>query len=201
MRSLRVFRITAIIAGVVLTLVGCESPSSAIMAFQEDAGRVLATVSGAVQASFEGTGYFSRDPDSRLGVPQKFQLISRGMGPSKGASLYGDWLQGGIPPVGTYQVVVPEWGATSADGFRLFFEFTDENRRDNYAASSGTLTITSSSLDRIEGHFEAEAWLVCSLPTSDPCPDLNGTLSQTQRIELKGSFILVPWDPNAVTPE
>lgn len=175
-----------------------EHPSSLESQIGDDPGRVEAAVSGAVQTSFVGTGWFSNDPDHRLGLGEKFQFFSRGLAGSEGSSISAVWFGGGLPGRATYQLSPPDW--RNHEGFWLFYSRElPQGRRDYFAASEGIVEITLASPERVEGSFTAVAKLYC---THDWCDDeLDGTLPDVTEIQLEGSFRLAPWDPTGVVPD
>jgi len=162
--------------------VACESSSPV-----SSPGRIR-TQSGGV--AFEGT--FSDGPDLRLDLPARFRFDARGIGPSNGSDIFGTWFEGGIPPVGPYEFTFPDWDRHQ--GLWMFYGERQGRGRDNYVVFDGTLEITHSAIDRVEGRFVARAWLYCPAE-EDACPDLDGTIpGDAETIEISGTLDLDRWD-------
>lgn len=173
-----------------LSLIGCsfESPT------QPSHLRI-----GSVEYALEASGTFTSDPDPRLGLTAKFGFNARALADSDGPYVYGVWFDGGLLPVGAHQFTMPDWGQPR--GLWMFYTRPRGDVIDNYAIHAGTLTITASSPDLVEGQFEAEGWLTCTIPTDRPCPDMTGVVPPgAESIRLSGRFSLVPWDPSSVIP-
>ncbi|MGH7543092.1 MAG: hypothetical protein ACREK7_04065 [Gemmatimonadota bacterium] len=166
----------------------------------ETQGWIRASVAGAVERTFEDEGYFSNNPDVRLGLDEKFQFGSPARRPEEleAQSIWGGW-RGGIPQPGTYQLISPEELATSPGHFALSYELQSDGRRKVFAASDGTLEITRSARDQVEGRFEATVWLYCVIANGAPLEDddfcvtdPNVGLPKIEEARLSGEFLLRP---------
>lgn len=140
-------------------------------------------------SAFRGTGMFGGTPDVRMGFGGNFQFSSIGVGPSDGQIIYGIWFDGEIPPSGSYSVSFP---SAFQRGFWLFYDRESGEGPAHFAAYSGTIEVDSSSSNAVRGSFHVSARPRCAEPT---CPDPTGEATETETIELSGTFRLVPLDP------
>ncbi|HEX8851798.1 MAG TPA: hypothetical protein VF761_19880 [Gemmatimonadaceae bacterium] len=101
-----------------------------------------AHVSGATSATLTGEAGYLVTPN----------MVTIALHSGSGASYIQFARQGGLPGAGTYQLRA-DTPANSGD----FVAFYAGGATENYVATSGTLTITSSSADRVKGTFNFTA--------------------------------------------
>jgi hypothetical protein len=139
-------------------------------------------------STYRGTGMFGGTPDVRMGFGGNFQFSSSGVGPSEDEIIYGIWHDGVMPPPGSHSVSFP---GLFRRGFWLFYDRVSVDGPAHYAAFSGTIEIDASSFREVRGSFHVRARPRCVELT---CPDPGGQSTDTEAIELSGSFRLVPFD-------
>ena len=138
-----------------LAAVGCGSDSSGPGLTGEFSGNVT----GDHTKSMDGDAFFSLGPvfgeqdagfslllleGSALGENDDFIIISR--------------AQAGRPSAGTYQIADQDAGAPAASEFiASWFPATGETVDGNFFSTGGTVTITTSSSQRVRGTFEFDA--------------------------------------------
>jgi hypothetical protein len=166
---------------------GCgESPAEPeFPVLDPEAGLLEGTIDG---STFQGTGHFSSTPDVRMGVGGDFHFLSIGVGPSHDESINGVWFNGEIPPPGSYSVSFP---SLFQRGFWLFYKQGPGAGMVRYAADSGTIEIDSAASSEVRGSFHVSA-----RPCADAdCRESAGGDTDSETIELSGTFRLVPLDP------
>lgn len=176
----------------VLTL-SCEAPLT-----QDTDGWLLASVRGVVARDYAGTGTFYIVRDHPEFHAAMFGLLSEEEGST------GDWVGitgfGQLPSVGRHEVREAASVYEDRSGFTATYHPRSEEWTESYASVDGELTITSSSMDRVEGRFQLTAvrycrnWLVSGTGNwlaEGSCTPVHLDLNAPS-IELTGSFVAVP---------
>lgn len=152
---------------------------------------LLADVRGAVEAEHEANAEFHEGPDHWAGIEMKFTLSS------SGEDALGRWRTfrivrygSGRPESGTYPLLRFDLLDPEATGTLIQFTRTEEDGMRHWTSTSGTLTITASSEERVEGRFEFTA-IECGPRECAPDPTT---------IRVTGSFSALPHDPTAGVP-
>lgn len=173
-----------------------------------DHGLVRANIEGAFSLNYEGAGVFT---ESRVGQRPgsgepltepgaAFRIFSEGTGSSKGYSVW-FLFRAPRPEVGMYRL---ERIDGKVGNFTAFV-FDDLSRiEQSFSASSGTLRITSTSADQVEGNFRMTAFrfcthqaghqLWCKHPQRYPSEDY----SNQPQIVVEGTFTAV-YKPPEIT--
>jgi hypothetical protein len=182
-------------------------------------GNFEAQLRGAREWSYRGTASFYTGVFED-GRPQ-FSFWSNGLDGSAGSYIGFQAVLLGVPPVGTYQIVPQRFERPSEGLFIAAYNWwptLEQNGYDYegappgsrvgeaYVARSGSLNITFSSEDRIEGRFRMEVVLFCSffrLQEGDsdgvgPCVPWE-VEDGAPTVEVNGAFNVVP-DDSEVTP-
>jgi hypothetical protein len=174
------------------------------------------TISGDVQGSFEGRGHFHHG--TTIAGDQSFQIVSRGFGSHSNAGFAITRWTGGQLATGTHAITLvnlegydrtqpaPQ-GITLQYGHRItgaggaqIDEF--------YVASGGTLTITTSTAERVEGTFQATAFRYCTrgadltqpvTEISNPCDLPSAVRVGEPTMTVTGTFVAIPL-PTEVEP-
>jgi hypothetical protein len=127
----RAFALTSL---AVLTACGGDGPTSP----KSQPGSFTATVSGAASKSLSGQAGFL--------VTTNFFSISLNNGAGTGSIQFSRLA--GVPAAGTYQL-----DASAQQNSGAFAAIYSGGAQENYVSTAGSLTITSSSADRIKGTF------------------------------------------------
>jgi hypothetical protein len=166
-----------------------------------------ASLEGEVTRQFEGTGRFASEPDrTDAGAPDYFQLSARGLDAGTDETFRLRWPSGARPGPGTYALVPHQDVHGSSAGVTGLYRWT---RGDNvsapfggelYVAAGGTIQITRSTPDGVEGTIQFSGIQVTKMGVwtnerDDPryAPD-----PSAPRIEVSGSFRATPWSDNVV---
>jgi|GEM_PF-1657349 len=174
------------------------------------------TMTGDVQGSFQGRGHFHHG--TTMAGDQSFQIVSRGFGADSDRGFAITRWTGGQLPTGTHAISLvnlegydrsqpaPE-GITLQYGHRISGD--GGTRIDEfYVASGGTLTITLSTPERVEGTFQATAFRYCtrgadlSQPVTEitnPCDLPSTVISGAPTMSVTGTFVAIPL-PTEVEP-
>lgn len=156
-----------------------------------------ATLQGAVDANYQGTGHFHTGTNPSAGGSVTFTVYSEGTGDA-----LHQWMmlyrQGGARPAeGVYPLELVDQADGAARGFAAMYRRVAGDTAETFAARSGEVTITTSTPDLIEGTFRFtgqryNARTVRGTPggssvgtASDPDPD-------APTVEVSGSFRAVP---------
>jgi hypothetical protein len=150
-----------------------------------------ADLRGAVEAEHEANAEFHEGPDFWNNIEMKFGLSSSGEDAlgrwaSFGVVRYG----GGRPEPGTYLITQFDLLDSNAVGILMRYTRQDGNQMRQWTSTSGTLTITASSPDRVEGRFDYTA-IECGPRECAPNPTT---------IRVTGSFSALPHDPKGGVP-
>jgi hypothetical protein len=168
-----------------LALLGCDGSQ---VTAGEQASWFRATVTGGVEASYEGRGFFDVWKNESEGGTTQFVVLSRTSDDSQNFTLYD--INGGRPARGTY--------AIGLDGrFRVVYVTREANRVQYFVAHSGKVEITSSSKDRLEGTFHFQGFRYCAgqrvgnQPTEGPCSIPKAVIPDAPTIGVSGSFAAI----------
>jgi hypothetical protein len=171
-----------------------------------------ASLSGAVEAEYEGTGEF------HTGTPgpnqKQFQITSTGTGAMSNQSFALTRWDGGRPARGTYPLRLVdlsryERGGTQPQGI-TFQYFRRGPMEEQFVAESGYVEITKSSRRRMEGRFTFTGFRYClreavrsnpPVPPVGPCTPATPSLPDAPRITVSGSFVAVPLSVGSVILE
>lgn len=148
---------------------------------------VRASLTGSVTATFEGTGYFAPLRDY-LESPRYLKIMSSPFESSDGSSLYFRSNTAARPGPGTYRIVPHETIYGSTRGWTAVYAFpmpADSSRLpgDLYVAQAGTITITKSTSQVLEGTFRFTGVRVNQSARARYNPDPNAPTA-----EITGSF-------------
>ena len=181
-----------------LLLTACEQDTPV---GSSEAAFLRADVTGTVQARYEGTGEFWTGGSAELGRPMTFGINSR-VGTSASNETVSLWSQrDGRPAVGNYALRLPDYSKQKWESFAAVYHHGQGNSVESFVAESGTLRITSSSADRIEGTFEFTGVRYCARSATER----SGSCTPSQvdlnapRISVSGSFVAVPSNYTAET--
>lgn len=164
-----------------------------------------ASLSGEVTDQFEGTGDFSlqRDDDD---TPRYFRIYSSGLDPAVRETFHVRWPDDRLPQPGTYALVPHADQHGSSRGVTAVYLW---NRGDNvstpargelYVAASGTVEITRSTDEEIEGTIRFSGVQVTKVGPAfverdDP---RHQPRSDAPRIEVTGTFRVTRFDGERV---
>ena len=182
----------------VVFLVGCESnPISDVQP-----SYLLATVNGALDKQYEGTGEF------HTGTPgpgkKQFQVTSQGQGASASQSFTLTRWDGGRLGRGTYPLTLVDASGYREQprGITVQFSTLEGNQEERFVAEAGELEITSSSEALVEGRFRFTGFRYCArevvrsnppVPPVGPCtPLLPAPVPDAPMITVSGSFVARP---------
>jgi hypothetical protein len=175
-----------------LPLTGC-GPGDILAG--EEASFLRADVTGAVQVRYEGSGEFWLGGDAAMGAPATFGINSS-LGPAGGEALVSLWRQQeGRPQVGSYPLRLPDPAQARWESFAAVYHHRVGGETSSFVAETGTLRITRSSAERVEGTFQFTGSRYC---TRSPEGGSWGSCTPTQsmmdspRIEVSGSFVATP---------
>ena len=155
-----------------------------------------AEVSGAVQAKYVGTGEFWTGGDADLGQPPTFGINSR-LSTTGSAEVVSLWTQRqGRPSVGSYELRHPNPAVASWHSFAAVYHHRQGGSVESYVAESGTLRITSSSAERVEGTFQFTGIRYCARSATERVGSCTPTVvdPMAPRVSISGSFVAVPAD-------
>jgi hypothetical protein len=154
-----------------------------------------ATLSGAVQTQYEGTGTFFNGGGPGSGSPPSFGLNSSGGASSRDQAFSLTRNQSGhLPERGTYPLQLPKPAAEQWPGFAAVYRRMVHDGVESYVSDAGEVTITSSSPHRVEGTFRFSGVRYCARTLRG----LEGACGPGEidpnapRIEVAGSFSAVP---------
>lgn len=162
-----------------------------------------ASLSGAVEAQYQGTGEF------HTGTPgpglKQFQIVSTGTGAMSDQSFALTRWDGGRLARGTYPLNLVDLAARERSGTQprgiTFQYFRSGAMEEQFVAESGELEITASSRDRVEGRFAFTGFRYClreavrsnpPVPPVGPCTPATPSLPDAPRITVSGEFTAVP---------
>ncbi|MGH7459230.1 MAG: hypothetical protein ACREKN_09170 [Longimicrobiaceae bacterium] len=153
---------------------------------------LLADLRGAVEEEHEANARFNEGPHHWAGIEMTFGVFSSGAEDALGRwSKFGIVRYGaGRPEPGTYPLLRFDLTNPEATGTLMRFTRQDGDRMRQWTSTSGTLTITASSEERVEGRFEFTA-IECGTRECAPDPTT---------IRVTGSFSALPHDPTAGVP-
>lgn len=186
-------------------LVGCQQPTDG-----SSAGWLRAQVRGAIDAMYEGTGFFHIGSDPRVGISVKFTLNSDGVGEYAGQRLMLYRPGKGQPSEGVFRLGPLDTRRGPPEGFTAYFSRVVDGRYEAYTARSGEVIITESSRGRVEGRFRLIGVLYCrGLTRGRPgssgyeswCTGPNTLTPGAPEIEVTGSFAAVPSLPGPIVEE
>ncbi|HEV2150500.1 MAG TPA: hypothetical protein VGR37_24080 [Longimicrobiaceae bacterium] len=193
MTPFRVVRLAA-----VLSLAACElNPIGDVQP-----SYMLATVDGALEKQYEGTGEF------HTGTPgpgrKQFQVTSQGQGASANQSFTLTRWDGGRLGRGTHPITLVDDAGFRGQmrGITVQFATREGNQEQRFVAESGELEITSSSETLVEGRFRFTGFRYCArevvrsnppVPPVGPCtPLLAAPVPDAPKITVSGSFVTKP---------
>lgn len=188
------------VLGIGATLVllnACRDPGGDL-----DVSWLHASVYGAEDVSYTGSGdfYVGEDHDGTV----QFSVVSRGVDASEG-QLFTFLRRGdGRPAEGTYALAPLAERDGVLTGFTAYYYREVDGMNEAFTLRSGVLQITRSTDERIEGSFEFTGALYCSAPLVDDftteyeCGDPNAPDPEAPQIEAVGTFVLVPFGPDAI---
>lgn len=166
-----------------------------------------ANVTGAVVVEYDGTGSFS------TGTPgtgrQQFQVVSEASDASGAQSVSitrwdGGRLATGVYPVALVDVAAWEGGAGpdgQPRGLTIQYRRVADGWSEHFVAAAGTLEITRSTGDIVEGTFRFSGFRFCAeqivrskppAPRVGPCSLPAETIEGAPAITVNGSFSAVP---------
>jgi hypothetical protein len=180
-----------------LLLIGCEAepPTGSNASF------LRAEVTGAVQASYSGTGEFWMGGSAALQVPTTFGINSR-LNVSASGETVSLWvLQDGRPAVGEYQLRLPDYSENQWQSFAAVYHHRQGGSMESFVAESGIVRITASSADRVEGTFQFTGVRYCAASAADRVGSCRPTEvdPSAPRNSVSGSFVASPASYDAVT--
>ena len=131
-----------------------------------DGGTFTATVRGAVEIDYVGTGAFHIGRDPRSPSTTVLTVRSEGVGPSEGEELV---LYGAVNlgEVGRYALEAASDTLTAAR-FAAFYVRKVAETYEAYGSVSGEVEITRSTPERIEGSVRITALWYCTTPVRGP---------------------------------
>lgn len=182
-----------------LLLAACDEPSSSLRA-----GRFSASLTGAVNTTYEGGG------DFHTGTPgpgmQQFQLISNGTQSFAGQKFALTRWDGGRLRTGHHDITLVDLSAylrgSSQQPRGITFQYfrVVNGIEEQYVAESGSVEITASSSDELEGRFTITAFRYCQLELQGlrevgPCDISAAPTESTPRVTVTGAFAATPFEP------
>lgn len=180
----------------------CDQPTDS-----RDGSWLRAQVRGAVDATYEGTGYFHIGSDPRVGVSVKFTLNSDAVGEHAGQQFMLYRPGKGRPSKGVFPLGPLETESGSPEGFTAYYSRVVDGQYQAYTTRSGEVNVTESSGSRVEGSFRLIGVLYCrgstsGVPDSDWwCTGPNTLTPGAPEIEITGSFLAVPSRPGPIVEE
>ena len=192
-------RLTALTAlGFVAVIAACDSTGST--GPQSDNSYLRASINGALNTSYEGSGQFWLGTGThRPTQPSTFSLFSAGHGASTNQTFLLFRPGAELPKAGTYTLGV------AGAGFQAHFSRTADQGQtlEAFAASSGELKITRSSPERLEGHFRMTGFQFCHRDRAGSRPNLTCVVPTSvdpdaPTITVEGSFSAVPFDGEVI---
>lgn len=168
-----------------ISLSACDSVAVEDLPHTQLAATImLASDDAAHEISYEGNGFFSTEAPRRPYAPGGFQLRSSGQGESRNQGFEFMWDDRSVPEVGTYQL--------GPDGpFLAAYLRRSGSGDERVAPITGSLEITHSTSDRLEGTFSFEG--VSALTCIDGGSFKNCRLIPPDarvgtRVEITGTF-------------
>jgi hypothetical protein len=149
-----------------------------------------ADLRGAVEAEHEANAEFHEGPDFWNNIEMKFGLSSSGEDALGRYQTFRIVRYGARPEVGSYPLTRFNLLDSQAVGILMQYTRQDGNQMRQWTSTSGTLTITASSPDRVEGRFDYTA-IECGPRECAPNPTT---------IRVTGSFSALLHDPKAGVP-
>jgi hypothetical protein len=150
----------------------------------------MATVDGAVSASYTGTGDFHLGKDHE--GQAAFSLSSEGTGDAAGQSFLLHRSGAGMPGKGTYAL------GPQGSGFRAVYIRQVDGMMQAFAAQSGELAVAEANSDRVRGTFRLVGTQYCeravrgSAAPSGPCNPTVAPAPGAPTVEITGSFTVAP---------
>jgi hypothetical protein len=180
-----------------LLLVACETgdPTGAEPSF------LRAEVTGTVQASYAGTGEFWMGGSAADNVPMTFGINSRVNASASGETVSLWLLQEGLPAAGSYELRLPDYSTSEWNSFAAVYHHRQNDSMESFVAESGTVRITASSADHVQGTFEFTGVRYCAASAGDRVGSCRPTEvdPNAPRASVSGSFIAAPASYQAVT--
>lgn len=161
----------------------------------------LASLDGAVEQTFQGTGDFANLRDD-IDQPRRFILFSQSTEPGRRDNIYLIWPRAGRPQPGTYTLVPHSTERGNPAGIVALYLNAHGNNVDAravdelYVALGGQVTITRSTADVVEGSVVIDGAQVSRVvgidiqrqdPRAHPDP-------AAPRVQVNGSFRAVFFD-------
>jgi hypothetical protein len=142
-----------------------------------------AVVQGDVPVTYQGTGSFGMDY-----MPRTFVLTSSGTGSATGQSFVLRRRQDAeLPGTGEYPIGAGA-AEVSAGAFEVVYSRTASGGHESFVAQSGTVVITRSSPDWVEGTFRFSAAPSCARGPSGPTGTCGVANAGAPGVEVHGSF-------------
>lgn len=151
---------------------------------------LVADLRGAVEAEHEANARFHEGPDHWGNIPMLFTLGSSGEDALGRYQTFRVVRYGARPEVGSYPLTRFNLLDSQAVGILMQYTRQDGNQMRQWTSTSGTLTITASSPERVEGRFDYTA-IECGPRECAPDPTT---------IRVTGSFSALPHDPKGGVP-
>lgn len=196
-----VIRVAATLPGLLLSLAvaGCSdilgggdrsSSFQASLAFSSgSAGSYSGDGEFVVGVGGDGSPLFSLGSQGQADAGrQVFQLLTLG---------------GGVPAPGAHALSTVDQSNPNARGTTAFYSRTVDGWVESYAASSGELTITSSSRNRVAGTFRFTGYRYCAVEQmgtgmEGPCRPTAQPIAGAPQVEVTGSFSAVRLDTDDI---
>lgn len=177
----------AVIAIIIATAACSEQPLKP----SDGPSWLAADLQGAVEAEHVANAEFHEGPDHWNNIGLKFGLSSSGEDAQGRYQTFGVVRYGGgrLGP-GTYSLSRFNLLDSQATGILMQYTRQDGNQMRQWTSTAGTLTITASSPERVEGRFDYTA-IECG---PRECA------SNPTTIRVTGSFSALPHDPKAGVP-
>jgi hypothetical protein len=185
-----------------LLYLGLVCSTSAPTGEEEYSGIVRATIRAPEESEYVGNALFSTGPDVRRGIEHRFQLFSKGINASDGQILTSYRFGSEVPEAGPYALAPV--GPNDPVGFVAYYFRKAGDRAESYVSTSGTITVTSVTEDRVEGTIALQGALYCSIGIEgwdalSWCED-STTPRPGHEIEISGSFIAERRDDSDIQP-
>jgi hypothetical protein len=170
---------------IALAMVGLAACETGVTRPDPDPSFFRASIDGAISTAFEGSGQFiTTIPAPHVPARPTFTLFSAGIGASSHQTFQLSREVAEIPAVGTYLL-----GDGAADFRATFLRHGPRGETlEGYAAYEGTLEITRSGADGIEGTFRMSAFQMIAREGARPATRFMFRTPESPTIEVEGTF-------------
>lgn len=190
----------SVVLSTAFLLVGCQSTEPA---GPPQSSFLRANITGAVAATYEGTGDFWTGGNRELGRPMTFGINSQGRGSAEGHR-FSLWRQReGRAGRGSYALSPPDYTREEWDSFAAVYSRVNGETMEAFVAQSGVITITASSPERVEGTFRFTGIRYCASSISGT-PRTEGSCRPSEidpeapTLDVSGTFVAAQFEGEAV---